>query len=269
MRDWFDTVIPGLSGLGPCHVMDGDLPRSEWFDKRPSELLSASDGQVHTVVPGRPIGLHPPSVATLAGQGIHLHFYGDFTHGQWREWIETCQGLAPGYLHLHANVDQACWVQEFSRYDAGWLHAFESRNGGEIRRADWDDLNFPARMATLACAGLPMIQRANPGAVVATQCLTKRLGLGVFFDSPEQLGAILRDGGRLGAVRARVWQERGLFTFEHHAPGLIDFFRTVIKYAGSPGVSANVRLPAAGLPRAAVPRPAAQRGQPVPPPEAA
>ena len=83
-------------------------------------------------------------------------------------------------------------------------------------------------------------------------------------------GSVLRDGGRLGAVRARAWHERRLFTFEHHAPGLIDFFRTVIKYAGSPGVSANVRLPAAGLPvRAAVPRPAAQPGQPVPPPEAA
>lgn len=150
------------------------------------------------------------------------------------------------------------------------MHVFESRNGGEIRRADWDDLNYPARMATLACAGLPMIQRANPGAVVATQLLTKRLGLGVFFDSLEQLGAILRDGATLGAVRARVRQECGLFTFEHHAPGLIDFFRAVIEYAGSPGVPATVRLPAAGLPvRAAVPPPAAQRDQPVPPPEAA
>jgi hypothetical protein len=270
LRDWFDTVIPGLSGSGPYHVMDGDLPGSGWFDQPRSELLSASDGEVHTVVPGRPIGLHPPSVATLAAQGIHLHFYGDFTHGQWREWIETCQALAPGYLHLHANVDQGSWVREFSRYDAGWLHAFESRNGGEIRRADWDDLNYPARMATLACAGLPMIQRANPSSVVATQALTKRLGTGVFFDSFDRLGALLRDRGTLDGVRGRVWQERGLFTFERHAPGLVNFFRTVIGHASRSGLAATVRLPAAPLaPLAAGQRPAVRAGQPDRPPEAA
>lgn len=269
MRDWFDTVIPGLSAAGPCHVMDGDLPRSEWFGQPRAELMSASDGKVHTVVPGRPIGLHPPSVAALAAQGIHLHFYGDFTHGQWREWIETCQRLAPGHLHLHANVDQVNWVREFSRYDAGWLHAFESRNGGEIRRADWDDLNYPARMATLACAGLPMIQRANPDSVVATQSLTKRLGAGVFFDSIGQLGALLRDNDTLDSVRERVWQARGLFTFEHHAPDLLDFFRTVIEHAGRSCPAATVRLPAAPLPPwAAAPGPAARPGQPGRPPEA-
>jgi hypothetical protein len=231
MRDWFDTVVPGLSGCGPCHVMDGDLPRAGWFRQQRAGRMSVSDGQQHTVVPGRPIGLHPPSVAALAAQGIHLHFYGDFTHGLWREWIDTCRRLAPGYLHLHANVDQANWMHEFSRYDAGWLHAFESRNQGEIRRADWDDLNYPARMATLACAGLPMIQRANPGAAVATQALTQRLGVGVFFRSIDQLGELLRERDSMEGVRERVWAQRGQFTFEQHAPGLLAFFGTVIEHA--------------------------------------
>lgn len=231
MRDWLDTVVPGLSRIGPSHVLDGDLPRSGWFDQPPAPLLSASDGRPHTVVPGRPIGLHPHCIAALAAQDIHVHFYGDFTHGQWREWIDTCQGLAPRHLHLHANVGQANWVHEFSRYDAGWLHAFESKNRGEIRRADWDDLNYPARMATLACAGLPMIQRSNPGAIVATQALTQALGLGVFFESFGQLGERLRDRASIGQTRARVWQERSHFTFDQHAPALIDFFRQAIAHA--------------------------------------
>ena len=232
-RDWFDTVIPGLSASGPTHVLDGDLPRRAWFDRPASALLSAADGELHTVVPGRPIGLHPPSVAALAAQGIHLHFYGDFTHGQWRAWIETCRSLAPGYLHLHANVDQGDWVQEFSRYDAGWLHAFESSNHGEIRRADWDDLNYPARLSTLAAAGLPMIQRANEGAIVATQNLTRRLGIGIFFNAFDELGERLRDRAGMEATRARVWQERGQFTFDHHVPELLAFFRSVVRHAGS------------------------------------
>ncbi|MCC6072402.1 hypothetical protein ACFSQU_08140 [Massilia sp. GCM10020059] len=162
-----------------------------------------------------------------------MHFYGDFTQGQWRDWIDTSRKLAPQHLHLHANVDQSRWVTEFSRYDAGWLHAFDSKNRGEIRRADWDDLNYPARMATLACAGLPMIQRANPGALVATQSMTQRLGMGVFFESPGELGQVMRERASIGKVRANVWQERGQFTFDQHAPGLAGFFRRVITEAGA------------------------------------
>jgi hypothetical protein len=233
MRDWFDTVIPGLSQSRPGHVLDGDLPKRDWFERPTAPLLSAADGEIHTVVPGRPIGLHPHIVAELAGAGVHLHFYGDFTHGQWREWIDKSQRLAPAHLHLHANVDQRRWVEEFSRYDAGWLHAFVSENHGEIRRANWDDLNYPARMAVLAAAGLPMIQRSNHGAVVATQALAKRLGTGLFFDSVEQLAATLRQHAQVQAVRAEVWRVREQFSFDHHAPGLVEFFRAVIDSAGS------------------------------------
>lgn len=231
MRDWFDTVIPGVSRARPTHVLDGDLPKRDWFERQPAPLLSDADGAVHTVVPGRPIGLHPEVVAALAGQDIHLHFYGDYTHGQWREWIDRTAALAPDHLHLHANVDQPHWVNEFSRYDAGWLHAFASENGGEIRRANWDDLNYPARMATLAAAGLPMIQRTNSAAVVASQTLSRQLGTGIFFDDIEQLGAALRDRAQVAAVRKNVWQQRPQFTFDHHVPELVRFFRSVIDTA--------------------------------------
>ncbi len=231
MRDWFDTVIPGLSAQGPCHVLDGDLPRAGWFTGHATELLSGADGEIHTVVPGRPIGLHPHTVAALARQGVHLHFYGDFTHGQWREWIDKSRALAPRHLHLHGNVGQAEWVGEFSRYDAGWLHAFDSSNRGEIRRADWDDLNIPARMATLAAAGLPMIQRRNEGAIVATQTLAEQLGIGIFYDSIEELGEQLRARDRMQGVRDRVWETRHLFTFDHHVPALLAFFDEAIAAA--------------------------------------
>ena len=226
MRDWFDTVVPGLSRDKPCHVLDGDLPRREWFDRAPA--AREADGEIHTVVPGRPIGLHPPEVAALAAQGIHLHFYGDFTHGQWHRWIETTRALAPHHLHLHGHVDAPRWAAEFSRYDAGWLHAFESRNGGDLRRANWDDLNYPARMSTLAVAGLPMIQRANDGAIVATQALTRRLGIGVTYEGVDDLAAQLRDTRSMQAMRAQVMRVRDQFAFDTHAAALVEFFRQVI-----------------------------------------
>jgi hypothetical protein len=228
MADWFDTVVPGLSLSKPTHVLDGDLPKRDWFDQPRSPLLSDADGDIHTVSPGRPIGLHPHHVEELAKHRIHLHFYGEITQGLWLEWIAKIQARVPGYLHLHPNVEQSRWVTEFSRYDAGWLHIFASDNDGDIRRANWDDLNYPARLSTLAIAGLPMIQKSNDGAVVATQSLARRLGTGVFFDAFDELAAQLRDREQLSAIRERVWQERHLFTFDHHVPQLVQFFRTVI-----------------------------------------
>ena len=194
------------------------------------------------MVPGRPIGLHPHTVNELAQHGIHLHFYGDFTQGQWREWIEKARRLAPDHLHLHANVGQDQWVEEFSRYDAGWLHAFASDNCGELRRANWDDLNLPARMATLAVAGLPMIQRRNDGAIVAAQTLARALDIGIFYDTIDDLALQLRDRAAMEALRENVWSQRSLFTFDHHAPELIAFFRKVI--ASTSGSPAHARSPA-------------------------
>ncbi len=232
MREWFETVIPGLTRSRPSLVLDGDLPKREWFTDLRSPRLSASDGGLHTVVPGRPIGLHPWVVGDLARQGIHLHFYGDFTQGQWREWIDKVRLLAEGYLHLHPNVDQDRWVSEFSQYDAGWLHFFQSENGGDIRRSNWDDLNYPARISTLVAAGLPVLQRDNPGAVVATQALARTHDIGIFFTDMEQLRVQLRDEERMAVLRDNVWRQREHFVFDYHADRLIAFFRQVIAACG-------------------------------------
>ena len=228
MRDWFETATPGLDPARSL-ILDGDLPKREWFAHERSPRLSEADGEIHTVVPGRPIGLHPQNVAELAAQKIHLHFYGDFTQGQWLEWIEKTKRLAAGYIHLHSNVDQEGWVSEFSRYDAGWLHYFRSENGGDIRRANWDDLNYPARIATLAAAGLPVLQRDNTGSIVATQNLAKDLDIGLFFDGMEDLRQQMKDTRRIAELRENMWQRRDVFTFDHHAGRLVEFFRHVIE----------------------------------------
>lgn len=227
MCEWFSQFLPPAD---PARVLilDGDLPKREWFAGERSPRLSERDGEIHTVIPGRPIGLHPPVVEALARERIHVHFYGDYTHGQWKEWIDKVIGLAPGYLHLHAQVDQSGWVREFSQYDAGWLHAFESDNHGELRRANWDDLNYPARIGTYAAAGLPMIQRDNSGHIVAAQTLVEQMGLGICYTSIENLGAQLRDQQRMEQLRASVWSQRDQFTFDAHADKLLNFFRAII-----------------------------------------
>ncbi|MGI8475726.1 MAG: glycosyltransferase family 2 protein, partial [Thermomicrobiales bacterium] len=89
------------------------------------------------------------------------------------------------------------------------------------------DLNYPARVATLAVAGLPMIQADNTGSIVATQTLTADRGLGVAFASIEDLAAQLHDRPRLDAIRESVWAQRADFTFDAHADRLLDFLRSV------------------------------------------
>ncbi|MGI8475435.1 MAG: glycosyltransferase family 2 protein, partial [Thermomicrobiales bacterium] len=118
MAEWFAHALPDIRDR-PTLILDGDLPKRDWFGGGRSPRLSDADGEIHTVVPGRPIGLHPETVAELAAHGIHLHFYGDFTHGQWGKWIERTRSMVPRHFHLHENADQESWVSEFSRYDAG------------------------------------------------------------------------------------------------------------------------------------------------------
>lgn len=227
MREWFEPLLPD-AGSRPTLVLDGDLPKREWCAGARSVRLGESTGEIHTVVPGRPIGLHPECVARLKKQRIHLHFYGEFTHGQWREWIERASRLAEGYLHLHPHVSQDRWVAELSQYDAGWLHYFESANGGELRRANWDDLNLPARIATYALAGLPMILRDNRPSRVAAQRLLEEWGAGVLVRSLDELGDKLRDERAMALARERAWASREAFTFDAHAPRLVRFFRDVM-----------------------------------------
>jgi glycosyltransferase involved in cell wall biosynthesis len=229
MRWWLEEFIT-KEKHSLDYVLDGDLPKKDWFDQPKSQLISdMTPGEFHTVVPGRPIGLHPHTVVELAKEKIHLHFYGDFTHGQWKQWIEKTHLMAPGFLHIHPNVDQENWVKEFSQYDAGWLHFFKSENNGEMKRSNWDDLNIPARMATLALAGVPMLQRNNNEHVVATQSLVRKLDVGLLFDDMEELGRLMRNKKLMTCLRDNAWRQRHLFMFDHHVDDLIKFFRLVIK----------------------------------------
>lgn len=233
MKSWLDQFITKKPQVVE-YVLDGDLPKKDWFDQPQSKLLSDhTPGEFHTVVPGRPIGLHPHTVAELAAQKIHLHFYGDFTHGQWKQWIDKTKTVAPGFLHIHPNVDQENWVAEFSQYDAGWLHFFKSENNGEITRSNWDDLNIPARMATLAIAGIPMLQSDNSAHIVATQSLVKKLNIGLLFNDMKELGQMLGNNQMMLNLRQNVWNQRHLFMFDSHVMELVKLFRQIIKIHAS------------------------------------
>lgn len=226
LRDWFFMNVPG-SRHNLAYVLDGDLPKRDLLVGERSALLSETDGDVHTVIAGRPIGPAPEVIKTLADRAVHVHLYGEKVAAQSRDWVAAVQRVAPRHLHLHPQVDHPGWVREFSRYDAGWLHDFVSHNRGDLHAAVWDDLNIPARVATLVAAGVPLIQRDNSGHLVATQTLARERDIGVFWDTPEDLASQLHDRRSLHRLRENAWRQRAEFTFDDHVDGLVDCFRTV------------------------------------------
>lgn len=228
VRDWFGTVSPGIVNNGRSLVLDGDLPKRDWFTENRSPRISEEGGGIHTVIPGNPHGIPTQLVDGLARQDIHIHLYGDFNKGFYRSWVEEAQHIAPDHLHLHRHVGQQDWVSELSKYDAGWLHHFKSENEGDLRKATWEDMNYPARTSTFAAAGVPLMQYDNTGSLVATQSLVRALDIGVFYRDAEQLGAQLRDQEHMAYLRRNMWDQRERFTFDYHADALIDFFRKAI-----------------------------------------
>jgi len=227
LRDWFGVKLPSTRHR-PSAVLDGDLPKAEWFVGEQSPLLSEQDGEVHTVIAGRPMGPPPEVLGELARAGVHVHVYSEKVHAQMREWVTATRLLAPDHLHLHAQVDQADWVRVFSQYDAGWLHDVRSANRGDLHAATWDDLNYPARMGTLAAAGVPLLQRDNTGHVVATQTLARERDLGVLWREPADLVEALTDRDRMALLRKSIWSQREHFTFDAHVDDLVEFFRARI-----------------------------------------
>jgi len=234
--EWFQLATDGLLDLESTFILDGDPPKQDWMTDEWAPKLSALGSEIHTVCTGRPLGLDP--FEAIARAGIHVHFYGEHFHQQFPTW--TRRGLATGYMHLHTTVEPADWVRELSQYDAAWFHLFDSYNGGDLRRAHWDDLNLPARLGTYAAAGLPWIVKDNRHSRVAIQRLAQRYDVGLFLGADghagnlyDDLAAQLRDRDRLAQLTDNMRAVRRAFAFDTHVDELIAFFRQVIERYGA------------------------------------
>jgi glycosyltransferase involved in cell wall biosynthesis len=222
---WYNMFI---RSMGQAFIMDGDLPKASYFTNDFSPLLSDFDNAIHTVIPGRPVGVGLHEVKLLADQNIHIHLYNESYVEAHEPFIKSAMSIAPRHIHLHNHCKPHEWVKEFSQYDAGWLHCFRSANGGSLLSATWDDLNLPARMSTLAAAGIPMLQMDNSGHVVAMQSRAKEYDVAIFIDKWEELGVQLQNKARMRQLRANAIRSRKYFTFDHYVPELISFFRKVV-----------------------------------------
>lgn len=220
-KGWYEQFIRPSD---TTFILDGDLPKGTYFTSDFSERLSESDGEIHTVVAGRPIGIDENILKELSINKIHLHLYHIDTF-----FIKNAKKIASKYFHAHSHCDSKSWVKEFSKYDAGWLHPFESDNHGDMLRVGWDDLNLPARIGTLAAAGLPMIQKDNFAHIVAMQSQLQEYNIGIFYKEIGDLTIKLYDKKQMDIIRCNVLRSRDKFSFDYHVPELFRFFESVIK----------------------------------------
>lgn len=171
-KEWFDQF---LYKKAPSLIIDGDLPKKDYFTDDFAPLLSEQDGEIHTVIPGRVVGVTLEDIDVLAANNIHIHMYLENYFERKVGFNISAMKIAPNHFHTHPTCVPVDWVKEFSKYDAGWLHCFKSTNNGILMNAGWNDLNMPARMNTLAAAGLPMIQMNNEVHIVGMQSRIKKM----------------------------------------------------------------------------------------------
>lgn len=227
VKKWFEQFLPPTPGLS--FIMDGDLPKKDYFKNEFSPKLSAKDGAIHTVVAGRMIGISNDDLAILAQNNVHIHLYTENYHNGRDKGNKHRLYVAPKHFHVHSHVAPDNWTKELSQYDAGWLHSLHSQNNGNLLKVSWDDLNIPARISTYAAAGLPVILHDNTGHLVTTQQLTQKLNIGILFNNYFELSGKLKDEVRMKELANNMLDKREIFSFDYYVPQLIDLFRDVIK----------------------------------------
>lgn len=94
-------------------------------------------------------------------------------------------------------------------------------------------VNIPARINTLAAAGLPMILNNNEGNICAQQSYVCGRGMGLVYNRIDDLIELLKDKKQLSFIAGNVMSERVKLTFDSHVSVLPDFFRKTIGYAHS------------------------------------
>lgn len=222
---WISQFIPPKED-DECLLLDGDMPPADIFTDRFSPKLSMTDGEIHTLVAGRMVGISPADYAVLAKNGIHIHLYNE--NRMPPEVIRPFHAVDSFHIHEHPHCPPSRWTEEFSRYDAGWLHCVESTNGGSPLKMTWADMNLPARISTYLVAGIPMIQRRNSGHIFAQRGYVKEYGIDLPYDSIDELVGLLRNSTMLASATSRVLKIRNNFSFDANVGRLIQFFYTII-----------------------------------------
>ena len=227
MRDWFETVLPGLTNRCPTLVLDGDLPKRDWFAENRSPRLSERDGEIHTVVPGRPIGLHPRMLASLPREAF----------------TSTSMGTSPtvngarGLTRPRRWRDGTCICTRTSTNGAGWKSFPGMTRGGSTSSRARIAARSGGQAGTISTTRRASLSGRRGAARDTTRQLRIHRRHSVARQVSWTLASLPRTwrawprscatGRNLNRVRASMWCQRESFTFDRHTDRLIAFFKEV------------------------------------------
>lgn len=224
-RKWIELFVPKRSD-DTVLFMDGDMPSAKYFSNEFSEKLSNIDGEIHTVVTGRPVGISLDDFKELADNGVHLHIYSE--NPVCDSLIESFFNVDSTHIHVHPHCAPGQWAREFSKYDAGWLHCIDSFNESSLFKMTWADFNLPARISTYMVAGIPMIQKKNAGHIFAQRRYLEKFDVNILYDTIPELIILLKQKNLLYAKTEKVKQCRLKFSFDYNLQDLKSFFNSII-----------------------------------------
>ena len=205
--------------------LDADLIPRRYLAGTLQPKLSSVDGRPHVLLAGSVADDggrydYRDVVRELTGREAHVHIYGLFRRLQADGQLHDAPAVeasyhsvaTPEYLHVHAPIAPARFAEEWSRYDAGLLHAPRQDDAFRV-------LNMPNRYSAYLAAGVPVAIPA--GQMPAMQRHLEALQAAVVYETPADLVGRLPDT----AAAARALAARGAVTFEAILPSLIDFIR--------------------------------------------
>lgn len=157
-------------------------------------------------------------ILELTGQRAHVHLYGQFRRLQPSTgWLlnspeaEACyQALAASneYFHIHPPISPGQFVDEWSCYDVGLLHAPDPHDRFRA-------LNFPNRYGAYIAAGVPVA--VVTGEMPSMQRHLSALNAAVIYEDVADLVRQLPEN----AAAAGAMAAREAVTFEAIFPDLI------------------------------------------------
>jgi hypothetical protein len=226
-RDYF----AGLYRLPACTTcLDSDTIPKRYLTGQRRPKLSVAGKPPHLLLAGSVTDDggrydYRQMIGEFAGLGAHVHVYGNFRRldcntGALLDSSEAAavyRDLAERspLVHIHAAISPDRFVESWSVYDAGLLHA-----------PDPDDrfrpMNFPNRYSAYLAAGVPVAIARNE--MSALQAHLEALDAAVVYDDPADLVRRLPD---MDAV-ARAQAASEAVTFEALFPRLVAFIESCL-----------------------------------------
>jgi hypothetical protein len=207
--------------------LDGDSIPEKYLTNHFQPKLSSSDGQPHFLIAGTASADngrydYRNMIREITQLGAHVHLYAQFRslksngelHSAKEVEEEYQKTLQSSLFHLHAPITPSRFVEEWSRYDAGILHAVKEDDPFRV-------LNLPNRYTGYLAAGLPITIMADE--MPAMYRFLNNLGIALPYNSTQDL----LDQFPWRDQNKNAHLSRNKITFEANYPKLIDFFQHV------------------------------------------